>query len=71
MDWDDSKEDAIPEITTRRGYLLKDVSRSFLQALGESGPIAAGKLLHFTADLIASGGLPLWQKMCWDAQSAG
>ena len=66
MDWDDSKEDAIPEITTRRGYLLKDVSRSFLQALGESGPIAAGKLLHFTADLIASGGLPLWQKMCWD-----
>ena len=66
MDWDDSKEDAIPEITTRRGYLLKDVARSFLQTLGESGPIASGKILHFTADLIASGGLPLWQKMCWD-----
>lgn len=66
MDWDDPNEDAIPEITTRRGYLLKDVSRSFLQALSESGPIASGKVIHFTADLLASGGLPLWQKLCWD-----
>ena len=66
MDWDDPKEDAIPEITTRRGYLLKDVARSFLQALSESGPVASGKVIHFTADLLASGGLALWQKLCWD-----
>jgi DNA-binding NarL/FixJ family response regulator len=26
MDWDDPNEDAIPEITTRKGYLLKDQS---------------------------------------------
>ena len=63
MDWD---EEPLPEITTRSGYLLKDIARSFLQCLGESGPISSGKILHFTADLIASGGLPLWQKLCWD-----
>jgi len=66
MDWDDPNEDVIPEITTRKGYTLKDVSRNFLQALSESGPIASGKVIHFTADLLASGGLPLWQKLCWD-----
>ena len=63
MDWED---EPLPEITTRCGYLLKDIARSFLQCLGESGPISSGKILHFTADLIASGGLPLWQKLCWD-----
>ena len=66
MDWDDPNEDAIPEITTRKGYVLKDASRSFLQALSESGPIASGKVMHYTADMLASGGLPLWQKLCWD-----
>ena len=34
--------------------------------LGETGPVASGKLLHYTADIIASGGLDLWQKLCWD-----
>ena len=65
MDWDEN-EDVIPEITTRKGYVLKDASRSFLQALSESGPIASGKVMHYTADLLASGGLALWQKLCWD-----
>jgi len=54
------------EITSRRGYLLKDLAKSFLQCLGEVGPISAGKLLHFTADMISSGGLPLFEKLCWD-----
>jgi hypothetical protein len=54
------------EIVSRRGYLLRDLSRSFLQNLGDAGPIASGKLLHFTADMITSGGFLLWEKLCWE-----
>jgi len=60
---DDSRE---PEILSRKGYTLKDLVRAFLQAIGETGPVASGKLMHFTADMICSGGIQLWQKMCWD-----
>lgn len=55
-----------PDTLSRKGYLLKDLSRNFLQALGESGPIATGKLMHYSADFIVSGGIPLWEKLCWD-----
>ena len=63
MDYD---EEAIPEITSRRGYVLKDLARAFVLNLGDAGPIASGKLLHFTADMICSGGLVLWEKFCWE-----
>jgi hypothetical protein len=55
-----------PDTLSRKGYLLKDLSRNFLQAIGESGPIATGKLMHYSADFIVSGGIPLWEKLCWD-----
>ena len=55
-----------PEPTSRKGYCVRDLARNFLQVLGETGPVASGKLLHYTADMIASGGLDLWQKLCWD-----
>ena len=51
---------------SRKGYALKDLARSFLQVLGEAGTVATGKLLHFTADLLSSGGLDVWQLLCWD-----
>ena len=54
------------EPLSRKGYALKDLARSFLQVLGETGPVASGKLLHFTADMVCSGGLDLWQTLCWD-----
>jgi hypothetical protein len=55
------------EYKTRKGYYLKDLARSFVQALGETGSAAAsGRLLHYTADFICSGGFPLWQRLCWD-----
>lgn len=54
------------QIKSRRGYLLKDLAKSFIQCLGESGPVSSGKLMHFTADMVTSGGLPLWEKLCWD-----
>jgi len=59
-------EEVQQEITSRRGYLLKDLARSFVQNLGDAGPIASGKLLHYTADMITSGGLLLWEKLCWE-----
>lgn len=54
------------ESVTRKGYALRDVARSFLQVLGEASPVASGKLLHYTADLIGSGGFDLWVTLCWD-----
>ena len=63
MDYDEEKEQ---EITSRRGYLLKDLARAFTQNLGDAGPVASGKLLHFTADMITSGGMQLWEKLCWE-----
>jgi hypothetical protein len=59
-------DEEIQEITSRRGYLLKDLARSFIQNLGDAGPVASGKLLHYTADMITSGGLLLWEKLCWE-----
>ena len=58
--------EADTEPISRKGYAVRDLARNFLQVLGETGPVASGKLLHFTADLLASGGLDLWQKLCWD-----
>ena len=65
MELDDALEEE-KEIKSRRGYLLKDLARSFIQCLGEAGPVASGKLIHYTADMVTSGGLQLWQKLCWD-----
>ena len=55
-----------PEILSRKGYAIKDLARSFTTSLGETGAVASGKLLHYTADLLASGGLDLWMTLCWD-----
>jgi hypothetical protein len=63
MDYDEEREQ---EITSRRGYLLKDLARAFIQNLGDAGSVSSGKLLHFTADMITSGGLLLWEKLCWE-----
>jgi len=60
------EDEKTPDIVSRKGYILKDLARAFLISLGESGPVSTGKLLHYTADMICSGGLALWQKLCWD-----
>jgi hypothetical protein len=64
MDYDDEQKE--PELTSRSGYEVRDVVRSFLQALSEAGAIASGKLLHYTADMISSGGLLLFEKLCFE-----
>lgn len=66
VELDDYLEEDEQQIISRRGYTLKDLARSFVQCLGESGPVSSGKLIHFTADMVTSGGLQLWQKLCWD-----
>jgi hypothetical protein len=63
MDYDEEREQ---EIISRKGYVLKDLARAFIQNLGDAGSISSGKLLHFTADMITSGGLLLWEKLCWE-----
>ena len=54
------------EPISRKGYAVKDLARNFVQVLGETGPESTGKLLHYTADFICSGGVELWQRLCWD-----
>lgn len=51
---------------TRSGYPIAEAVRSFKNALEESGAVAAGKSIHYTADLVCSGCFELWQKMLID-----
>lgn len=53
-------------IYSRRGYDARELIHSFSINLLDTGPLASGKLLHYTADLICSGGLELLRKLCWD-----
>jgi hypothetical protein len=53
-------------LRTRSGYPVADAVRSFKVALETSGADAAGKSLHYTADLVCSGCFQLWQKLLWD-----
>lgn len=51
---------------SRKGYVLKDLARNFVLALNETSPESSGRLLHYTADMVASGGFELWQRLCLD-----
>jgi hypothetical protein len=53
-------------IRSRRGYDARELVHSFLTNLVTTGPLANGKLLHYTADIVCSGGLDLLYKLCWD-----
>lgn len=59
---------AIPEeiIRTRSGYPVAEAVRGFKMALEESGAVAAGKSIHYTADLVCSGCSEIWQKLLWE-----
>jgi hypothetical protein len=54
------------EIVTRCGYKPSDSLRAFEKALLESGAVATGKTLHFSADIVCSGGYEIWVKSIWD-----
>lgn len=60
---------AQPPPLTRSGYVAGEAFRCYEIALGETGPIASGKALHFAADLVCSGGLDLWIRAAYSYAS--
>ncbi len=60
--------DAGPEeqIVSRSGYKPNESLKALEVALSESGSVALGKSFHFSADLICSGGYPIWTRIIWD-----
>jgi hypothetical protein len=55
-----------PEIRTRTGYKPYDCLKAFSMALQDSGVINTGKALHFSTDLVCSGGYDIWVRSIWD-----
>ncbi len=52
------------EIRTRMGYLAGDCLRALELALQDPSPTSMGRALHFTADVVCSGGYTLWKRFC-------
>lgn len=55
-----------PEIRTRSGYKPSDCLKAFHAAMMDSGLVATGRALHFSTDLVCSGGYDVWIKTIWD-----
>ena len=55
-----------PELRTRSGYKPSDCLKAFLAALTDSGVVNTGRALHFSTDLVCSGGYDSWIKAIWD-----
>ena len=58
--------DPEPEIRTRSGYKPSDCLRAFGMALSDSGMVNTGKALHFSTDLVCSGGYEIWIRSIWN-----
>lgn len=54
-----------PVVRTRFGYDAKDCVRSLQEVLAQSGPSATGKALHYSADILCSGGFEIWIRLLW------
>jgi hypothetical protein len=54
-----------PIVRTRFGYDAKDCVRSLQEVLAQSGPSATGKALHYSADILCSGGFEIWIRLLW------
>jgi hypothetical protein len=57
-------EESVPR--TRCGYKPNDVVTAFQKALMEAGSYSTGRCLHFAADLVCSGGIPVFFRLLWD-----
>jgi hypothetical protein len=53
-------------IRTRCGYPIIEVIKAFKSVLEQGGAAAAGKSLHYSADLICSGCIELWKKFLFE-----
>jgi hypothetical protein len=54
------------EIRSRSGYLPRELLKAFQTAMNESGVMATGRALHFSADLVCSGGYDVWVRAIWE-----
>jgi hypothetical protein len=54
-----------PSVKTRFGYDARDCVRALQEVLSQSGPSATGKALHYSADLLCSGGFEIWIRLIW------
>ena len=61
-----STEKGDAPVRTRCGYLPNEALRSFEKTLGQSGPVATGRALHFAADVVCSGGLESLLRSLWE-----
>lgn len=61
----DEKTESVEEFRTRSGYLPQECFKSLESSLLESGTIATGRSLHFSADLVCSGGLSVFLQLLW------
>jgi len=59
------KKEEKPIVRTRFGYEARDCVKSLQDVLSQTGPAATGKALHFSADIICSGGFEIWIRMIW------
>jgi hypothetical protein len=59
------KKEEKPLVRTRFGYEARDCVQSLQQVLSQTGPAATGKALHFSADIICSGGFEIWIRLIW------
>jgi hypothetical protein len=54
------------KLLSRSGYELPELVGAVNKHLGMTGIEATGKLMHFTADLVASGGKDIWCRLCYE-----
>ena len=53
-------------VRTRCGYTPAEVIQSLTKLLGEAGALSSGRVLHFTADLVCSGGYNSFSRTIWE-----
>ena len=59
-------DDPQNKVRTRSGYEVGEVIRAFQITLGETGPLAAGRCIHYSADIVCSGALQVWMRHCME-----
>jgi len=56
-----------PVVKTRFGYDARDCVKNLQDVLSQAGPTATGKALHYSADLVCSGGYEIWIRLIWSS----
>jgi hypothetical protein len=54
-----------PVVYTRFGYEARDCVKALQDVLSQTGASATGKALHYSADILCSGGFEIWIRLMW------